>query len=657
MVLTHGKLSFGNQSYYLKECTDYYLSQEEGAGWWYGEGSKLLGLSGKVKRKQLSNLYRGKSPVDGKPLVQNANKREGKRKRRPGSDYTFSDPKDVSILIALSSLAVMQTVFLCRDIAFEAVVKKLEQDIGYCRIGRDGTKRVRAKIIIARFVEFVSRSFDMDWHDHSLIFNVGVCPDGKTRALDTRLLYKPGYIKKLEAYRLKILAEELQKRLPIKCIQTPHGFRIEGFSQSIKDRFSRRSKAIERMIQAKGLVDPKEIDRAKKENKPFKKSTPPLCVLRDIWQKRSREYGFDIDQVFQHHKEITPLPQKQSSIQLERTTESSKQKTVLIQPDRSEKKQTRRSHEIDDQSNIDNRHISPGQHAEPESPNTPTRSDPPPNRSTPLSVPVRRLNNVVDRIQRRTSLFETSSLYINQAIRKYSKPRSALEAEIDYHVGQFKKALNHKKTKKIDRDLVKRQARQYLDKNEAELVRGIVSNHGPLQVVNISDLSSENKVLKVCNEIWEKANMDVWGFSSSRSGTTVMQEETGIRTRTFRAFELMRSPTLKYRVKYTIKQLVTQAILSRSYPLRPFNTEKKVLVVNQAHWLNMDQMNELLQAVHKCGGRIVLLGSTDLREERFTAFDHVAYRTSRNDSLHVRKDYLSLIPKPTLTPENERKEP
>jgi hypothetical protein len=81
------------------------------------------------------------------------------------------------------------------------------------------------------------------------------------------------------------------------------------------------------------------------------------------------------------------------------------------------------------------------------------------------------------------------------------------------------------------------------------------------------------------------------------------------------------------------------------------------LVVNQAHRLNMDQMHELLQAVHKCGGRIVLLGSAELREGRFTAFDHVAYRASRNDCLQVRKDYLSLIPKPTLTPENERKEP
>ena len=136
-----------------------------------------------------------------------------------------------------------------------------------------------------------------------------------------------------------------------------------------------------------------------------------------------------------------------------------------------------------------------------------------------------------------------------------------------------------------------------------------------------------------------------------------MQEETGIRTRTIRAFEFMRSPTVNYRIKYTIKQLVSEALLSRSYPLRPFNTENKVLVVNQAHRLNMDQMDELLQAVHKCGGRIVLLGSAELREGRFTAFDHVAYRASRNDCLQVRKDYLSLIPKPTLTPENERKEP
>ena len=100
-------------------------------------------------------------------------------------------------------------------------------------------------------------------------------------------------------------------------------------------------------------------------------------------------------------------------------------------------KQSGHSHEIDDQSNVDNQHISPGELAEPEWPNTPTQNNPPSDRPTPVSEPVRRLNKAVDRIQRRNSLFETSSLYISEAIRKYSKPRSALVAEIDYHLGEM----------------------------------------------------------------------------------------------------------------------------------------------------------------------------------------------------------------------------
>jgi len=216
MVLSIGKLTFGNQAYYLKDM--YYLRHEEESGQWHGEGAKEVGLSGKVKRRQLSRLFQGKDPFTNKPWVQNAGKRTGKRKRNPGCDYTFSDPKDYSLLVALSPSPIRQTALECRDTAFEETVKKMQQDLGYCRVGTDGIGRVPAKLFLARLTHYTSRLWDCNWHDHCLIANLAWCPDGKVRALDTRLLYKPGYLKELETYRLGILAKELQKHLPIVCV-------------------------------------------------------------------------------------------------------------------------------------------------------------------------------------------------------------------------------------------------------------------------------------------------------------------------------------------------------------------------------------------------------------------------------------------------------
>ena len=647
-MLSIGALSAGHQKYFSKLANpDYYLAGGEPEGHWFGKGAEALGRNGKITPRDFNEMFLGY--VDGRPLVQNA----GRDDRQCAWDHCFSMPKSGSVAFALFP-ELREEIRRCQDDSVKYALSEVEDTILFSRKGKGGREHVHAKMVAALFEHCCSRAEDPQLHTHCLVMNVGVQQDG-TRAL----ISKPLYDHKMRIgalYRSK-LAELFEQRLGFKCKTVETWFEIEGIPKELCDLFSTRRKEVVAKLGELGLESASAAAYATLGTRKPKTLVPPRAELFQRWQRQAREYGFDIDQVFNRQNELTPQPQKDPSIQNEKTAEPSKLKTVDIEPDRPESKQIGHSHEIDDQSNVDNRHISPGQPAEPGCPNTPTKSGPPPNRPTPVSEPVRGLNKAVDRIQRRSSLFETSSLYINQAIRKYSKPRSTLEAEIDYHLGQFKKALNHKKTKKIDRDLVKRQAKQYLDRNEAELVRGITSNHGPLQIVNISDLSSENKVLKVCNEIWEKANMDVWGFSLSRSGATLMQEESGIRTRSFRAFELMRSPTLKYRVKYTIKQLVSEALLSRSYPLRPFNTEKKVLVVNQAHRLNMDQMDELLQAVNKCGGRIVLLGSTDLREEKFTAFDHVAYRASRNDCLQVRKDYLSLISKPTLTPENERKEP
>ena len=77
-------------------------------------------------------------------------------------------------------------------------------------------------------------------------------------------------------------------------------------------------------------------------------------------------------------------------------------------------------------------------------------------------------------------------------------------------------------------------------------------------------------------------------------------------------------------------------------------------MVTDAHTLTADQMKELLSTIKKYKGRVLLVGSSDFLQEQKTAFDHVAYRVSRNDKLQKRQDYYTVALKKNEQLENER---
>ncbi len=268
----------------------------------------------------------------------------------------------------------------------------------------------------------------------------------------------------------------------------------------------------------------------------------------------------------------------------------------------------------------------------------------------------RKLMCYIDCLQRRSSLPDISSLHVNRIVQEYRRPRSVLSSEIDHHLTQFRRAIHKKKTTRINRSAVARQSQDILSKQDAELVRRLVRNRGALQVINSNGISNINTVLKACSETWEKSKLDVWGFSLTRRGADSLERETGIRSRSFRAYELMRHPTLDYRIRYSVRQIVQQAFFGYSFPLKPLKTKNKILVVNDAHQLDFKQMNELLSAVKKHGGRVVLVGHTNLRQERALAFDYVAHRTRRNDRMKTRTDYFERTSEPIHSHSYEREQ-
>src|SRR4029077_16155439 len=83
------------KSYY--KTADYYSEGQEIVGLWGGKGASRLGLSGTVDQSSFELLFENRHPMTGDPLTVRT-----RSERRVGYDFTFSVPKSVSLLYALS---------------------------------------------------------------------------------------------------------------------------------------------------------------------------------------------------------------------------------------------------------------------------------------------------------------------------------------------------------------------------------------------------------------------------------------------------------------------------------------------------------------------------------------------------------------------------
>src|SRR5882724_7775813 len=84
----------GAKRYY---ATSDYLSEGQIIGMWGGRGAAMLGLEGVVDKERFDALCDNLDPRTGKPLTVRT-----RTDRTVGYDFTFSVPKSVSLLYAMS---------------------------------------------------------------------------------------------------------------------------------------------------------------------------------------------------------------------------------------------------------------------------------------------------------------------------------------------------------------------------------------------------------------------------------------------------------------------------------------------------------------------------------------------------------------------------
>ena len=269
----------GAKKYYAS--ADYYSEGQEIVGLWGGQGARLLGLGGVVDKEAFERLCDNLNPRDGKQLTVRT-----RSDRTVGYDFTFSVPKSVSLLYALTGdndildafrLAVNETM---RDIESEMKTRVR-------RGGRD-ENRDTGNMVWAEFIHTTSRPVDgvpdPQLHAHCFAFN-STWDDHERR-------WKAGQFRELKrdapyfqaAFRVR-LADKLQD-LGFGVERKRDDFEVMGIPAAVTKRFSRRTELIEKIAEERGITDPKKKDELGAETREKKNKAMGWNELRRQWDSR-----------------------------------------------------------------------------------------------------------------------------------------------------------------------------------------------------------------------------------------------------------------------------------------------------------------------------------------------------------------------------------
>jgi len=260
---------------------DYYSEGQEIVGTWAGKGASRLELGGTVDKSSFELLCDNLNPTTGKKLTART-----KSERTVGYDFTFSVPKSVSLLYALSG---DQDILGAFRGAVDETMRDIESEIK-TRVRRGGKDedRVTGNMVTAEFIHTTSRPVegvpDPQLHAHVFAFNA-TWDDEERR-------WKAGQFRELKrdapyfqaAFRVR-LANRLQD-LGFGVERKRDDFEIAGIPKDILGRFSRRTALIEKVAAEKGITDPDRKAELGAETRERKGSALSWEKLRKEWNGR-----------------------------------------------------------------------------------------------------------------------------------------------------------------------------------------------------------------------------------------------------------------------------------------------------------------------------------------------------------------------------------
>jgi conjugative relaxase-like TrwC/TraI family protein len=277
--ITQQNSAQGAKQYYA--TADYYSEGQEIVGCWGGKGASRLGLAGTVDKTSFERLCDNLDPATGTPLTVRT-----RSERRVGYDFTFSVPKSVSLLYAMSEDQEILGAFRG---AVNETMREMEAEMK-TRVRMDGKDEDRGtgNLVWAEFIHTTSRPVDgvpdPQLHAHCFVFN--------TTWDDEERRWKAGQFSEIKrdapyfqaAFRVR-LANRLQD-LGFGVERKRDDFEIAGIPKDVLGRFSRRTAVIEKAAEERGITDPDRKAELGAETREKKQHDLPWVELQRLWSSR-----------------------------------------------------------------------------------------------------------------------------------------------------------------------------------------------------------------------------------------------------------------------------------------------------------------------------------------------------------------------------------
>ncbi|MBI1348652.1 relaxase domain-containing protein [bacterium] len=260
---------------------DYYSEGQELVGSWGGKGAAYLGLEGTVDKFSFERLCDNLHPATGQPLTVRT-----RTERTVGYDFTFSVPKSVSLLYAMSGDQGIMDAFRS---AVDETMREMETEMQTrVRKARQDVNRTTGNMAWAEFIHTTSRPVDglpdPQLHAHVFVFNTTFDEEEKR--------WKAGQFRELKrdapyfqaAFRVR-LANHLQD-MGFGVARKRDDFEIAGIPADVLRRFSRRTALIEKLAQEKGITNPDRKAELGAETREKKGSALGWESLRKEWNTR-----------------------------------------------------------------------------------------------------------------------------------------------------------------------------------------------------------------------------------------------------------------------------------------------------------------------------------------------------------------------------------
>jgi conjugative relaxase-like TrwC/TraI family protein len=277
--ITQQDSASGAKRYYA--TADYYSEGQEIVGLWGGKGASWLGLEGTVDKTSFERLCDNLHPATGEPLTVRT-----RSDRTVGYDFTFSVPKSVSLLYAMTGDPEILAAFRG---AVDETMREIETEMKTrVRKGRKDEDRVTGNMVWAEFIHTTSRPVegvpDPQLHAHVFAFN--------TTWDQQEERWKAGQFRELKrdapyfqaAFRVR-LANRLQD-LGFGIERKRDDFEVAGIPRDVLKRFSRRTAVIEKTAEELGITDPDRKAELGAETREKKGKAMSLDELREAWGSR-----------------------------------------------------------------------------------------------------------------------------------------------------------------------------------------------------------------------------------------------------------------------------------------------------------------------------------------------------------------------------------